>query len=89
MNLEKPNTLERCPGFGSDMMEPNRPITIADKNQRDFWTGVQPVRLPFRLAISWRKVDDCADSIENPVDMERPLIFFRTVSFRLKPNKGV
>jgi len=36
MNLEKPNTLERCPGFDSDMMEPNRTITIVRKNQRDF-----------------------------------------------------
>ena len=38
MNLEKPNTLERCPGFDSDMMEPNRTITIVQKNQRDFLT---------------------------------------------------
>lgn len=36
MNLEKPNTLERCPGFDSDMIEPNRTITIVRKNQRDF-----------------------------------------------------
>jgi hypothetical protein len=36
MNPEKPNTLKRCDGFNSDMMEPNRTITIVRKDQRDF-----------------------------------------------------
>ncbi|MGQ3327634.1 tyrosine-type recombinase/integrase [Halorubrum sp. FL23] len=35
-NLDKPNTLERYPGFDSDMMEPNNNITIVRKNQREF-----------------------------------------------------
>lgn len=36
MTLEKPNTLERCPGFSTDMMEPNRTIKIVRKEQKDF-----------------------------------------------------
>jgi len=38
MSLEKPNTLKRCDGFDSDMMEPNRTITIVRKGQREFLT---------------------------------------------------
>jgi integrase len=36
MNPEKPNTLKRCDGFDSDLMEPNRTITIVRKGQRNF-----------------------------------------------------
>jgi hypothetical protein len=36
MNPEKPNTLKRCDGFDSDMMEPNRTITIVRKGQSEF-----------------------------------------------------
>ena len=36
MSLEKPNTLKRCDSFDSDIMEPNRTITIVRKRQREF-----------------------------------------------------
>jgi integrase len=43
MTLEKPRYLERCPGFDSDMMEPNRTITIVQKRQEEFLTDKQVV----------------------------------------------
>lgn len=36
MTLERPNQLKRCPGFDSDMMEPNRTITLVPKRHREF-----------------------------------------------------
>lgn len=41
MTLEKPRTLERCPGFESDMLEPNRNISIVQKRQEEFLTEKQ------------------------------------------------
>ena len=41
MTLEKPRFLERCPGFDSGQMEPNRTIRIVRKGQMDFLTDKQ------------------------------------------------
>ena len=41
MTLEKPRFLERCPGFDSDQMEPNRTIRIVRKGQMEFLTDKQ------------------------------------------------
>ena len=43
MTLEKPRYLERCPGFDSEMMEPNRNIAIVQKRQEEFLTDKQVI----------------------------------------------
>jgi hypothetical protein len=47
MSLEKPRTLERCPGFDTDMLEPNRNINIVQKRQEAFLSDKQLVDLTF------------------------------------------